>query len=346
MRLCVVIVNYRKPVLTIDCLKSIEPELADCPELRVVVVDNASGDDSLEALNAARLANGWESWLTIIESPANLGFAGGNNIGIRSEEANAYLLLNNDTIVLRGAFALMLETLEANSRVGLVGPGILDPDGTPHVSCFRNRTPVSEMLGAAKTGPLTKLFRRFDVPLPISGTCEPVWIGFACVLVRREVFEDIGLLDDSYFMYFEDIDFCIRARKAGWRILHDPRPQVIHLEGGSSDVISSFQGRKRVAKFYYESRARYFATHYGGRPGLWFANVLWMLGRCVSLLREVAGAKTPHTAAHEGRDNWTNWMHPRPRKSDFRNGFRPKENGERNAGEQALQPMRSEAHGG
>jgi len=338
--MCVVIVNYRKPGLTIDCLKSIEPELADVPDLRVVVVDNASGDDSLEVMRAAREEHGWQDWLVILESPGNLGFAGGNNIGIRSEEAASYLLLNNDTIVQRGAFALMLETLERDAKIGLVGPRILDPDGTPHVSCFRNRTPISEMLGAAKTGPLTKLFRRFDVPIPVSDqACQPEWVGFACVLVRQQVFGDIGLLDESYFMYFEDIDFCIRARQAGWQIMHDPRPRVIHLEGGSSDVVSSFQGRKRVAKFYYESRARYFASHYGGRLGLWLANVLWMLGRSVSLLREVAGAKKPHTAAHEGRDNWTNWLNPLRKREQIASATRAA------SADSSLQRARSDASG-
>jgi len=311
-RMAVIIVNYRKPELTIDCLRSIEPEIAECPGVVVIVVENCSGDDSMRHLQQARDANGWSSWLSIMESPANLGFAGGNNIGIRAVEAETYLLLNNDTIVQRGAFRVMLESLVDRPDVGLLGPRILDPDGTAHVSCFRNRTPISEMLGAARTGPLTALFRRFDVPLPIVDTpIEPEWIGFACVLIRAEVFRGIGLLDEQYFMYFEDIDFCIRARAAGWKILHEPRAQVIHLEGGSSDVVSSFHQRKRVAKFYYESRARYFATHYGGRLGLWLANVLWMVGRCISLLREVAGSKKPHTAAHEGADNWTNWLTPR-----------------------------------
>lgn len=338
-RMCVVIVNYKKPGLTIDCLKSIEPELADVPDLRVVVVDNCSGDDSMNVLRAAREEHGWHAWLEILESPGNLGFAGGNNIGIRAEDAASYLLLNNDTIVHRGAFALMLETLEKNADAGIIGPMILDPDGTPHVSCFRNRTPISELLGAARTGVITRLFRSFDVPIPVSDEpCEPEWIGFACVLVRKDVFRDIGLLDDDYFMYFEDIDFCIRARKAGWKVRYDPRPEVIHLEGGSSDVVSSFHERKRVAKFYYESRARYFASHYGGRLGLWCANLLWMLGRSVSLLREFAGSKKPHTAAHEGADNWTNWLNPIQKRTQPKSAVQP-------SAAQALQPAGSDAHG-
>lgn len=340
MQMCIVIVNYRKPGLTIDCLKSIEPELSDVPDLRVVVVDNCSGDDSLAKLEAAREEHGWHDWLAVFESPANLGFAGGNNIGIRAKDADAYLLLNNDTIVQRGALALMLDTLTKCPDVGLIGPRILDPDGTPHVSCFRNRTPVSEMLGAARTSVLTKLFHRFDVPLPVTDEmCEPEWVGFACVLVRREVFKDIGLLDEDYFMYFEDIDFCIRARKAGWRILHDPRARVIHLEGGSSDVVSSFHERKRVARFYYESRARYFASHYGGRLGLWLANVLWMLGRSVSLLREVAGSKKPHTAASEGVDNWINCWRPLQKRTQNMVKL------DAVATQATMHPARSDAHG-
>jgi GT2 family glycosyltransferase len=117
-------------------------------------------------------------------------------------------------------------------------------------------------------------------------------------------------MDDGYFMYFEDIDFARRARKAGWDIRYVPKANVVHLRGGTSSVKAAINERRRIPKYYYEARSRYFAKFYGGAPGLWFTNLLWTAGRTVSFLREVLRTKKPHTCENEFRDNWTRAMHP------------------------------------
>ena len=174
--------------------------------------------------------------------------------------------------------------------------------------------PLAELVRGANSGPVTRLMRRFDPALPpTTEPMEPDWVGFASVLVRREVFDVVGLLDEGYFMYFEDVDFCRRARRAGWKILYWPQAKVVHLGGGTSRVTEPTRMQRRAPRYYYEARARYFAKFYG-RPGLWLANGLWHLGRAVSVTRELFGRQVSHRE-HEGVDIWNNALDPlRPRR--------------------------------
>ncbi|MHC4947623.1 MAG: glycosyltransferase family 2 protein [Planctomycetota bacterium] len=310
MKLGVVIVNYRQPQRTIECLHSLGPELAPRADGRVVVVDNASGDDSADRIGAWIERHG-AAWATLVRSDVNGGFSAGNNLGMAHVDAEHYLLLNNDTLVRPGAVDRLVATLEADPGTGLVGPRLTAVDGTPQVSCFRDRTPLTELVWAAGTGPVSRLFPRSVVAMPTADEpAAPDWLSFACVLVRRAVLDQVGPLDDGYFMYFEDIDFCRRAREAGWRLRHEPRAEVVHLHGTSSPVESSRTERDRLPRYFYESRSRYYAKFHGGRLGVLRANLLWSAGRLVALAREVVGQKRPHACRGEARDNWTNWRRP------------------------------------
>lgn len=311
--LAVVILNYRTPGLTIDCLASLEGEVE--PGIHVVVVDNASADGSADRIERALADRGWSGWASMIRSPVNGGFAAGNNLGIRSVDARAYLLLNSDTVVRAGALRALRAAARAHPDAGIIGPGILTAGGAPDPSFFRVAGPVSELLRAANTGPITRLLRRFDPVLPhTEEPLEPGWIGFACALVRREVIDSVGLLDDGYFMYFEDVDYCRRARQAGWKILYWPEAKVVHLLGGSSQVTSRERLRRRAPRYYYEARARYFAKFYG-RGGLWLANGLWLAGRLISLPRELLGRRSTNRQG-EALDIWTNALDPLRRRAE------------------------------
>ena len=304
MRLCIVIVNYRTPGLVLDALDSLEGQVeAGLDE--IVVVDNGSGDDSAERLERAIAARGMARYCRVLRSPRNGGFAAGNNCAIRAVEANYYLLLNSDTIVRKGAIQLLLSQMQAHPGVGIAGPRLEWPDGTPQISCFRDHTPISELLAAAKTGPLSHFFNAFELALPVADeTCECDWVSFACALIRREVIEKVGLLDEDYFMYFEDSDYCRAARAAGFRIRYFPSARVVHLRGGTSEVKQKIAKRKRPPRYLYESRSRYFRKGYGV-SGLLMANVLWSVGRSISFGRELVGHKAPHTCDMEWFDNWT-----------------------------------------
>jgi hypothetical protein len=310
--LAVIVLNYRTLELTIGCLSSLAREVES--GIRVVVVDNASRDGSGEGLASLVLERGWSSWATVLLSSVNGGFAAGNNLGIQSIDAKAYLLLNSDTLVKPGTLRSLRGAMGLHPEAGIVGAGLLTPAGDQDYSAFRVPTPFSELVRTARTGPVTRLLSQHNPILPLSSEpFEPGWVGFACVLIRREVVDAIGPLDDDYFMYFEDVDYCRRARQAGWKVLYWPAAHVVHIHGGSSGVTKDGGWRRRAPRYYYESRARYYAKFYG-RPGLWLANCLWHVGRAVSLPRELLG-RPAGLRDQESRDIWTNARNPlRPRR--------------------------------
>jgi N-acetylglucosaminyl-diphospho-decaprenol L-rhamnosyltransferase len=305
--IAIILLNYRTPELAVDCLASLAGQVE--PDMQVVVVDNASGDGSADRIEQFVKESGYGDWIKVVRSPVNGGFAAGNNIGIRAVDADAYILLNSDTIVRQGAIAALREAMRQRPDAGIIGPRLEDRDGTPQVSAFRSPTPTTELLRSARTGVLTRFFKRHDVVMPV--TDEPMeadWIAFACVLIRREVVDKIGLLDDGYFMYFEDVDYCNRAREAGFKVLYCPVPKVAHIAGASSNVVGSSNPNRRPPRYWYEARSRYFAKFHG-RAGVLRANAMFAVGRAVSLGREVLG-RAPHLSPREERDIWTNWSTP------------------------------------
>lgn len=300
--LAVIVLNYRTPDLVRDCLATLEAEIE--PGIAVVVVDNASGDGSSDAVARLIAERGWSDWASVLRAPTNRGFAAGNNIGIRAVNALAYVLLNSDTLVRPGALRALRKGMERHPRAGIIGAGMLTASGSHDACAFRFIAPATELLRAANTGPLSRLLRRFHPLVPVTDVpIEVDWVGFACALIRREVIDAIGLLDEGYFMYFEDVDYCRRAREAGWTVLHWPEAKVVHLQGASSGVTAEHSKRRRRApRYYYEARARYFAKHYG-YAGLWLANALWYSGRAISISREALG-RPPVLREREAIDIW------------------------------------------
>jgi N-acetylglucosaminyl-diphospho-decaprenol L-rhamnosyltransferase len=308
-KLAVVIVNYRTANLVVQCLESLLNQLAGL-DAEVIVVDNCSQDGSVVTLRDWILTHDARHQVQLIGSGANNGFSAGNNVGIRAINADYYLLVNSDTIVRRGAIALLIETAQQYPEAGLISPRLEWPNEVPQQSCFRDPSPISELIDAAQTGPITKFLDKFDVPLPLSDAIvRPEWTSFACVMVRREVLDAIGPMDEGFFMYFEDVEFCRRARKAGWGIVHNPNARVVHLRGGSSPVKQNIIERKRLPRYYFASRTRYFYLAYGWW-GLTLANALWSLGRFVSRCREMLERRPRSVPDKQWLDIWTNWLNP------------------------------------
>jgi GT2 family glycosyltransferase len=307
--LSIVVINYRTPDLSIACLASLLPELAGI-DARVVLVDNDSGDRSVGLLQDWIDEHDTGKRVELVLSPVNSGFSSGNNVGIRAVDSDFVLLLNSDTIVHPGAVATLLQTARDHPQAGLVSPRLEWQDGVAQESCFRQHTPVSELVEAAASGPITRLLRRFVVAQPVSQDVTwPDWTTFACVLVRRPVLDDVGLLDEGFFMYFEDAEYCWRARRKGWRVVNNPAARVVHLRGGTSPLKALSRARKRLPSYFYESRTRYFRLLYG-QMGFLAANICWYAGRLVSALRELADRTPRHKADRQWRDIWIGWRTP------------------------------------
>ena len=271
MSLLIVIVNYRTAGLTVDCLGSLAPEVAAEPNARVVVTDNASGDDSVARLESAVRENGWGDWVTVQPLATNGGFAFGNNAAVRPALASGapprYVwLLNPDTLVRPGALAALRDFLDARPDVGMAGSRMEHPDGTPQRSAFNFPSVASEVEGAARLRALTGLIGRNRTTSidPPAGVVRVDWVAGASLMVRREVFDAVGLLDEGYFMYYEEVDFCRRALRAGWPCWYVPASRVVHLIGKSSGVSDPVAiNTRRRPRYWFEARRRYFLTHHG-----------------------------------------------------------------------------------
>jgi hypothetical protein len=306
----VVVINYKTPALIRDCLTALGPDL-DALDARVAVVDNFSNDGSAEEIE--RWLSGPDPWkrrVFLVRSPTNSGFSGGNNQGVAALDAPFYLLINSDAIVRPGAVMRLLETAAREKDAGIIAPRLEDPDGAAQLSCFRFHSPLSEFLNAAQTGPLDALFRFAVVPTAISekqADCQ--WVSFACVFIRREAIDAAGPMDEGYFMYFEDADYCARLRRAGFRVVYEPAARVVHLRGGTAPVKALMKAKKRPPAYYYAARTRYFRKWYGP-AGHIAANAMWILGRGVARFRSLFGKPAPILCEHQGKDQWTNWRDP------------------------------------
>lgn len=259
-----IIVNFRTPRLVVDCLKTLAPEREHVPGLRVIVVENASGDDSDSILAEAIAREGW-TWAELVVASVNNGFAAGNNVGLKALEngpAVDYIwLLNPDTLVLPGATNALVDFLTEHPRVGIVGSGLLNLDGSFQTAAFRFPSVLGELENWIRLGFVTKALEPYRVPmLERSKACRVDWVSGASLMLRREVFEDIGPMDEKFFLYFEETEYCHRARTAGWDIWHVPESRVTHIAGQSTGITGDHAPPKRRPRYWFDSRSRYFET--------------------------------------------------------------------------------------
>jgi N-acetylglucosaminyl-diphospho-decaprenol L-rhamnosyltransferase len=233
-RLAIVIVNFNAKSDLDVCLTSLHAHPMRTRH-EIVIVDNASTDGSLEMLRAR-----WPR-MRVIASPVNAGFARANNLAIRDTESELILLLNSDTIVPAGAIDRLVAALDRDPSAAIAGPRLVDAQGRTELSFGRMMGPFNE----ARQKLLGKLIAR-PTPIPaatayakrlLSRPGTPDWVSGACLLVRRADAEAVGLLDERFFMYTEDIDFCAAVRARGRKVLFVPDVEVVHLRGRSRQTV-------------------------------------------------------------------------------------------------------------
>jgi hypothetical protein len=283
-RLWVVIVNYQTPQLTLDCLASLHQERQQGVDLIVRLVDNASEDHSIPFLNQAIIEHQWQSWVRFEPLPFNGGFAYGSNAVMRqaleSPQGPDYiLLLNPDTVVRAGAIVPLVEFLDTHPQVGLVGSRLEEPDGTPQSSAFRFPSFWTELDQGLRLGLVSELLEHQRIALPIADQPHPAdWLSGASLMLRRTVLESVGLMDEDYFLYFEEVDFCHRAKQAGWDCWSIPASRVVHLVGQSSGLVeASAQPQQRRPPYWFNSRRRYFVKFHGWLYAA-LTDLAWMVG--------------------------------------------------------------------
>jgi GT2 family glycosyltransferase len=281
-RLVVAIVNYRTADLTIGCLRSLDDEVK-ATTIRVVVADNCSGDGSADRIAAAIEQNGWSSWASLLALPRNGGFSYGNNACFRpfledEPKPDYFLLLNPDTVVRSGAIAALLQFMASHPEVGIAGSRLEDPDGRSQLSAFRFHTIVGELNNQVRLGVFARLLGSWVRDPPITdASVRADWVAGASMMVRRTVFEQVGLFDEGYFLYFEEVDFCLRAFRAGFPCWYVPSSRVVHLVGQSTGVTNPSSRRKRLPKYWFDSRRRYFLKNHGPLYAT-IVDCVWVVG--------------------------------------------------------------------
>jgi hypothetical protein len=302
--LAVVVVNYRTPRLAIAAARSVLGELAELGG-RCLIVDNGSGDESPAVLG--EFAAQCDGLVQFVAAPRNNGFAAGCNVGIDAAAAEHYVLLNSDAQAESGALKALIAAAEAHPGAGVVAPQILGRDGRPESSRFRRHSILSEFVDGAHSGPVTRLIPHAEVPIaPDDWDAAPDWVSFAAVLLTRTALEAAGPIDEGYFLYFEDCDYCLRLKKQGFSIALAPDAQFRHLGGGSTGLAEAGAGYARLPRYYYRARSRFYRRWYGPLGPI-AANIAWLSGRALAHLRGVFGRPAPRVAQARGRDIWIGW---------------------------------------
>ncbi len=283
MKVLAVIVNHRRPELVVAGLESLAPELAAIGGGSSVIVTDASGDGSDDKIEAAIVERGFGSWVTLMRLSKNGGYGYANNQAIvaalsSGDPPDYFYLLNPDAYVHPGAVRELVRFIEQRPDVGLAGSQQEQPDGRINRAAFRFPSVRSELIQGSRLGLIRKLFHGSEIAPPPPEQATPAdWLCGASLLVRRQVFEKVGLFDDTFFLYYEETDLCLRARRLGFRSWYVPTSRVVHLEGQSTGVTDSRSAPKRLPRYWFESRRHYFMKNHGPWKTR-LADLAWTLG--------------------------------------------------------------------
>jgi GT2 family glycosyltransferase len=244
--LAIIIVSHNTRGDLENCLQSLHDHPPHAAH-EIVVVDNASRDGSVDAVRSR-----WPH-VRIIALNSNVGFASANNEGMRRTESELVLLLNSDTIVPEGAIDRLMAALRELPGASVVGPKIVDADGRSELSYGRMMTPLSEL----RRKRLVRRASSMRLAALTSRTRQVDWVTGACMLVRRHDAEAAGLLDERYFMYCEDVDFCAAVRANGGKVYFTPSAQIVHLRGRSWRASPA-----STAESYRRSQLAFYRKHH------------------------------------------------------------------------------------
>jgi len=239
MLLTVQIVNYNSRENLARCLDSIQKNVPPGVETQIIIVNNESEKLSGETLCSSRAE--------IVEAGENLGFGRAHNLGTKSARGEYILFLNPDTEVLSGSLEKMLGIFAADEKIGIVGPALVSESGKAAEEHFGFRKTPFSLVKTKLFGPGREVFQ------PVQAD----WLSGAAMMVRKKLFRELGGFDENYFMYFEDVDLCLRAIKRGHQVIMNPEAKILHESG------QSFSDNRQKKKYYYSSQDYYLRKHFG-----------------------------------------------------------------------------------
>lgn len=289
VRTLIVIVNYRTASLTVSCLRSLEQEVSASRSIHVVVIDNDSGDAT--AIEESVVKNTWQDWVTVVAAERNGGFSYGNNRGIELglrwlNPPDYFLLLNSDTEIRGKAVTALVEFLDTYPEVGIAGSSFENPDGSDWPHAFRFPSIASQFEQGVRLGVVSRVLRDRIVAMTMAQdeAAKVDWVAGASMMIRREVIESVGMMDEAYFLYFEEVDYCLKAFRSGWSCWYVPQSRVMHICGQSTGVSTPGQNNKPLPDYWFASRSRYFVKNHGA----WYArgaDLAFIIGLALRLFR-------------------------------------------------------------
>jgi hypothetical protein len=284
----IVTVNYKTARMVTDLIVSLIPEIPKLGSTKMVIVDNASGDNSADYIK--QFVNESElSWVTVIPSQANLGYAGGNNLAINSVLNKNFAVkrvwfLNPDTKVKVDAGAELIKAMNEND-LHIVGSRLEDEDGTLQCSHFNFPSIVSELSTGLRLGIFDKLLKKYLVRAASSNkVVQTDWLAGASFMVSNEYIKRIGLMDDGYFLYFEELDFCLQGKHNDMPCWYIPSSKVYHAVGAATGISDNRKKAPRRPQYWFDSRRRFFLKNYGVLK-LICCDLAFILGYATWLLR-------------------------------------------------------------
>lgn len=316
MSIVAVVVNFRTAEATIKCVAALLPELRSTPGAAIVVVDNLSGDGSLQRLREAFPAATFAGRVTVVDAGHNGGYGFGINVGVRHALAGLrprYIyVINPDAVAEPGSLAALVTFMDANPAVGLAGSLIRGPEGDVQGQAFRFPSIWSELEGTARLGPISRLLQRHVVSLRPRETTEVDWVPGTSMLVRSEIFAQRGWFDQGFFLYFEEIDFARRLKNKGWKVVYVADAPITHIGSLATGMADN---NRPMPRYWFESRRRYLVSHHG----LAYAaacDVAWLVGHAIYQLKSHVGRKDAPTRPRIGRDffkfSWGQLLRPAP----------------------------------
>ena len=285
----VVVVNFRTPYYAIDCVRSLVQERSDIPDLEVVLIDNASGDGSVEIFKAELADLIEDRFVELMPLEINGGFGWANNQAIlklmeREVPPQYIMLLNPDCTIERAAAAILRDELAANPGCAIVGSQLFNPDGSWTGSAFRFPTVGREFLRGARLSFLGRIMRISPTLITSEISCEAEWVTGASCMIRTRALREVGLFDEGFFLYFEEVDLMYRLRRAGWSIRYAPASHVFHIGGAATGLR---EGKALTTPsfplYWFQSRRRFFTLAYGPFKA-WLAGISWILGTLIGRL--------------------------------------------------------------
>ncbi|WP_102110479.1 glycosyltransferase family 2 protein, partial [Oceaniglobus roseus] len=255
-----VVLNWRTPEMTLRAAAAALADMGDRPG-GIVIVDNDSRDGSFERMRAEVARRGWTAGgrVRVLQAGRNGGFGAGNNVGIRAglpdgTRPDYVYILNSDAFPDPGCIGALVRFMEAHPAAGFAGGHVRGEDGQPHTTLFRFPSIPGAFEMEARTGPVSRLLKRWVVPLPIPQAPQRVgWVAGASLMARRAMLDRIGLFDETFFLYYEETDLCLRAARAGWETWYVPEARVVHV----GSVSTGMRTWERVPDYFFASRRHY-----------------------------------------------------------------------------------------